>query len=213
MSIAAVGTVGQIQAFPVDNPVLPEVTMARLSCFVSGMILFVASSLAAQGAGAPPSDAQKRAWIKEAMSAAPLHIAKDATILAPGPDGQMMELRHGTNGWTCFPDQPDTPGKDPMCIDEEGMKWASAWMAHDEKPGNTTPGLAYMLMGGSDISANDPWAKADKKTKFVASPPHYMVLWPFDPATTGLPAKPKRTGTWIMWAGTPYAHLMVNQVP
>ena len=40
-----------------------------------------------------------------------------------------------------------------------------------------------------------------------------MILWPYDPGASGLPAKPKKTGTWIMWAGTPYAHLMINQVP
>jgi len=40
-----------------------------------------------------------------------------------------------------------------------------------------------------------------------------MIMWPFDPATTGLSTTPKKTGSWIMWSGTPYAHLMVNQVP
>jgi hypothetical protein len=39
-----------------------------------------------------------------------------------------------------------------------------------------------------------------------------MMLWPFDPATTGLPTAPKQTGTW-MYAGTPWAHLMINQRP
>jgi len=38
-------------------------------------------------------------------------------------------------------------------------------------------------------------------------------MWPFEPKTTGLPATPSQTGTWIMWAHTPYAHLMINQNP
>jgi hypothetical protein len=38
-------------------------------------------------------------------------------------------------------------------------------------------------------------------------------MWPFDPKTSGFPAEPKQTGTWIMWAGTPWAHLMINQRP
>jgi len=187
--------------------------MPRSSTPLALWLLLLATPLAAQAGGKAPSEAQKRLWIQQAMAAAPAHIAKDATIVAPGPDGQMMELRHGNNGWTCLPDQPDTPGKDPMCLDEEGMKWAGSWMAHADHPANTAPGLAYMLAGGSDISAKDPWAKADKSTRFVASPPHYMILWPYDPKTSGLPDKPKKTGTWIMWAGTPYAHLMINQVP
>lgn len=186
--------------------------MPPSSTFLSLALLLFATPLAAQ-AGYTPAAPQKDVLIKEAMAAGPAHIAKDATILAPGADGQMVELRHGTNGWTCIPDSPESPGKDPMCVDEQGLQWAGSWMAHDDHPANTAPGLSYMLAGGSDISANDPWAKADKNTKFVASPPHFMILWPFDPKTTGLSDQPKKTRTWIMWAGTPYAHLMINQVP
>ncbi len=61
--------------------------------------------------------------------------------------------------------------------------------------------------------ANDPYAKADKNTKFITSPPHFMAMLPFGSKTTGLPMTPKKTGSWIMWAETRYAHLMVNQVP
>jgi hypothetical protein len=156
-----------------------------------------------------PTDAQ---LIKQALSAAPAKIAKNAAVVAPQPDGTMKELRPGTNDFTCLPDDPQTPGGDPMCLDSNGMKWAQAWMTHT-KPTNAAPGIGYMFQGGSDISANDPYAKADKNTKFIASPPHYMIMWAFDPATTGLATTPKKTGSWIMWAGTPYAHLMVNQVP
>ena len=123
----------------------------------------------------------------------------------------MMELRSGTNGFTCIPDNPASPGKDPMCLDEQGMQWAKSLMSHEERPASTAPGFAYMLQGGSDISATDPWAKTT--TNFVESPPHRMLLWPVDAKATGFPTTPKKTGSWIMWAGTPYAHLMVNQVP
>jgi hypothetical protein len=156
-----------------------------------------------------PTDAQ---LIKQALAAAPAAIAKNAAVMAPQPDGTMKPLRPGTNDFTCLPDDPQTPGTDPMCLDSNGMKWAQGYMSHSQ-PTNTAPGIGYMLAGGSDISANDPYAKPDKNTKFIASPPHYMIMWAFDPKTTGLPTTPKKTGSWIMWAGTPYAHLMVNQVP
>jgi len=39
------------------------------------------------------------------------------------------------------------------------------------------------------------------------------VTVPYDAKSTGFATTPKKTGTWIMWAGTPYAHLMVNQTP
>ncbi|HEX5634595.1 MAG TPA: hypothetical protein VFX50_15240 [Gemmatimonadales bacterium] len=184
----------------------------RSTVVALGMGLLGAVPLAAQTARARPVTMGNDALIREAMSAAPREIAENATVLAPALDGGMRELRKGTNGWTCMPDSPDTPGKDPMCLDAQGMQWAMDWHAGKERPTNTAPGLAYMLAGGSDVSANDPWAKPDESTKFIASPPHYMVLWPFT-KESGLSDQPKKTGTWIMWAGTPYAHLMVNQTP
>jgi hypothetical protein len=163
---------------------------------------------AKRAAGAAMSDA---ALVRNALSAAPKAIAEHAAVIVPDSSGKMRTLREGTNGWTCVPNDPGTPGNDPICFDEQGMKWAQSWMNHDEKPANTAPGIAYMLQGGSDVSAKDPWQKTT--THFVASPPHWMLLWPVDSATSGLSTKPKKTGTWIMWAGTPYAHLMINQIP
>lgn len=178
---------------------------------VTGMIVGWAGLVAVQAASAQNADTD--ALVRQALSAGPKHVTVGASVMAPGPDGVMKELKHGGNGWTCMPDNPESPGKDPMCVDQEGLKFIASWVAHEERPANTAPGLSYMLQGGSDISANDPWAKADRNTKFIESPPHYMVLWPFDPKSTGLSDKPKSTGSWIMWAGTPYAHLMVNQTP
>src|SRR5712672_1669960 len=40
-----------------------------------------------------------------------------------------------------------------------------------------------------------------------------MIMWPFDPKTTGLSATSKDTGAYIMWAGTPYAHLHIMGQP
>jgi hypothetical protein len=166
---------------------------------------------AANPAGTPGMD--NEALIKSALAAAPANIAKGAAVVAPGPDGKMTQLKAGTNGFTCLPDQPQTPGKDAMCLDAQSMIWAQSWMAHDPAPKNTAPGVTYMLTGGSDISATDPWAKIVPGQKFVESPPHYMILWAFDPKATGLSTTPSKKGSWIMFAGTPYAHLMINQVP
>jgi len=149
--------------------------------------------------------------IRSAVSAAPREIGEHAAVIAPDSAGKMTELRAGTNGWTCMADEPDTPGLDPMCLDKAAMQWAQAWMAKAPKPTNTAPGIIYMLQGGSDISATDPFET--KTDHYIASPPHYMIMWPYDAKETGFSTKPKKTGSWIMWAGTPYAHLMVNQTP
>lgn len=149
--------------------------------------------------------------IRSATSAGPRSISDNAAVMAADESGKMTQLRAGTNGWTCIPDEPTTPGLDPMCIDKNGMEWVSALIAKKPKPTNAAPGLIYMLQGGSDISATDPFAT--KTDHYVSSPAHFMIMWPYDAKTTGFATTPKKTGSWIMWAGTPYAHLMVNQTP
>jgi len=149
--------------------------------------------------------------IRSATSAGPRSISDNATVMAADDAGKMVKVRAGTNGWTCIPDEPTTPGLDPMCIDKSGMEWVSALIAKKPKPTNTAPGLIYMLQGGSDISATNPFATTTDH--YVSSPAHFMIMWPYDAKTTGFATTPKKTGSWIMWAGTPYAHLMVNQTP
>jgi hypothetical protein len=73
---------------------------------------------------------------------------------------------------------------------------------------NTEPGVAYMLAGGT--SATDPFATSGTP---IEEPLHWMLMWPLDPKTSGFPTTPKQTGTWIMYAGTLWAHVMINQRP
>ena len=149
--------------------------------------------------------------IRSALSAAPRDIAEHAAVMAPDANGKLAEIHAGTNGWTCLADEPDTPGLDPMCLDKQSMLWVQSLVSHAAKPANTAPGIIYMLQGGSDISATDPHATTTEH--FIESPPHFMIMWPYDAKSTGFSTTPKKTGTWIMWAGTPYAHLMINQKP
>src|SRR5580700_7637701 len=100
----------------------------------------------AQDKKTAPSDAD---LIKSAMSAAPAAVGKNATIVAMEADGTMRTLRKGTNGFTCMPDNPATPGPDPMCLDANAMEWAHAWMTH-KTPTAGKVGFMYMLAGGTD---------------------------------------------------------------
>jgi hypothetical protein len=144
-----------------------------------------------------------------AQSAAPASISADAAVIQVAADGSVKELRKGTNGWTCMPDNPQTPGKDPMCMDANALKWAQAWMAHKPPPANNV-GLMYMLQGGSDASNIDPFGEKPSNGKWVDTGPHVMVvgaesLNKLYPAT----ADPDTTKPYVMFGGTPYAHLMI----
>jgi len=160
----------------------------------------------------PTASGKSKAWkIQNALSAAPPSISKNATILDwPAKEGdQPPVLRKGTNEWTCFPDDPTTPGNDPMCLDKTWMEWAQAWMAKKDFKA-TSPGIGYMLQGGSTASNSDPFAtKPAPGEKWVKEPPHMMVIIPGKLDAKAHSSDPHSGGPWIMWGGTPYEHLMV----
>ena len=71
-------------------------------------------------------------------------------------------------------------------------------------------GIAYMLKGDKGVSNTDPFATAATATnQWVVSPAHVMVLMPDTKHLEALPTDPHNGGPWVMWKGTPYAHLMV----
>jgi hypothetical protein len=148
--------------------------------------------------------------VTSAMSAAPASVSADATIIQAAADGTMTTLRKGTNAWTCMPDNPQTPGHDPMCMDANALKWAQAWMGHKDPPAGAV-GLMYMLEGGSDASNTDPWGTQPAAGhEWVDTGPHVMVVGSKE-ILSGYPSgdKPDTKSPYVMFAGTPYAHLMI----
>ena len=152
----------------------------------------------------------KEAKIVRALSAAPANIAKSAKVVDVDDKARETVLREGTNGFTCFPGHPGVVGDVASCADAAALQWGKDFAENKPKPTNKEPGVIYMFAGGTDWSPTDPHATSGHPIK---EPPHWMIMWPFDPATSGLPTTPKQTGTWIMYAGTPWAHLMINQRP
>ena len=157
-------------------------------------------------AKAGPSDAE---LIKSAMSAAPAAVGKHATIVAMDGD-KMRTLRKGTNTFTCVPDNPTTPGPDPMCMDANAMEWAHAWMGHKPPPPGKF-GLMYMLAGGTDASNSDPYAQEPTASNhWIKTGPHLMIVGADQAFYDQYPkaAEPDTSVPYVMWAGTPYQHLM-----
>jgi hypothetical protein len=154
---------------------------------------------------------KEEAKIHSAMSAAPTSIAKDAKIVDyPKEAGQsLIKRRQGTNGWTCFPDWQATPGKDPMCFDKMWMQWFDA-ISSATDPNIKQPGIAYMLQGGSDASNTDPFAMKPKEGEhWLSAPPHIMLIVPGKLDTALLSTDHHSGEPWVMYAGTPYEHVMV----
>ena len=180
---------------------------------VTVLLIVVATPAVGADAGMPHgkatmSDSQ---MIKSAMQAAPPRVAAGAAIVAVGEDGKMRTLREGKNGFTCMADNPATPGPDPMCMDKAALEWAGAWIAR-QAPASGKVGFMYMLAGGTDASNTDPyatrpgadkhWVKTGAHVMLVGAEPAFYEMYPKG-------ADPDTSVPYVMWAGTPYQHLMI----
>jgi hypothetical protein len=181
--------------------------MRRGIIAVLGLVLAVASNAAGQEKHERGNATAKK--IASARSAAPAEISAKASIAEVAADGKMTTLREGTNGWLCMPDNPMTPGPDPVCADKVAQEWFGAYMA--KKPVAIRQiGIVYMLAGGTDASNTDPYAtKPTAGNQWVKTPPHVMVVPPDPKMLDSYSTEPSAGMPFVMWKGTPYAHLMV----
>ena len=186
-----------------------RLSVATLIASIAGSALAAADAPTADKAAAAKKAPNEAQMIASAMRAAPAAVAKNATIVTMDDSG-MHTLRKGTNGFTCMPDNPATPGPDPMCMDKNAMEWVDAWVAHKTPPSGKV-GFMYMLEGGTDGSNTDPYAtKPDASNHWIKTGPHIMIVGGdaafYDSYPKG--ADPDTTQPYVMWAGTPYQHLM-----
>ncbi len=128
----------------------------RISCGTVAIVSALVLTMNAHAADPKKAPSDKE-LIKSAMSAAPAKVAQGATIVVMEADGKMRTLRKGTNGFTCMPDNPATPGPDPMCFDKNAADWVMAWVEQKTPPAGKI-GFMYMLAGGTDASNTDPYA-------------------------------------------------------
>ena len=144
--------------------------------------------------------------IESAMTAAPASISHDATVM----DWEMTVVREGTNGWTCLPDNANTPGTDPWCITEAWGNFLHAYMNKTD-PTYDQIGFAYMMAGDTPVSNSDPYAtEATGPEDWVTDlGAHIMMIIPDLSMLEGISTDHLNGGPWIMWPETPYAHIMI----
>jgi hypothetical protein len=152
--------------------------------------------------------ADQQALIEEALSAAPPAVTRQATV----KDGDGKVLRQGSNGWTCY---PGSAAIGPMC---NRPQWDSLLGALGKKAAIDVRefSVSYMLAGEGDaigVSNSDPFAAHPPDAHdFVKEGPHLMILVPDAAALKGLSTDPADP-VYVMWKGTPYAHIMVKIAP
>jgi hypothetical protein len=185
---------------------------------VLALAMIAASPLAAQST-IPAAEQQ----IAGAVLPMPEGMRASAAVLGYREAGKLVELRKGTNGMICLADDPALPAFHVACYHEslepfmargrsaraQGVKGEQVDSVRfkEIREGKlkmpTMPAALWQLSG--------PAGSWDPATNAVtgARPPLYVVYIPnATEASTGLPAKPAPGLPWIMFPGTPKAHIM-----
>ncbi|WP_353472104.1 hypothetical protein PVT71_12455 [Salipiger sp. H15] len=170
-------------------------------CATAGTLILLASSALGQ-----TTEVTVDSLMDRLDGVAPPAVLANSTLLTPDESGEMQVLREGSNGWTCM-----FPGTNPMCADEASMGFLQAFMKKEDPP--ETLGFVYMLLGDKGASNTDPYAEGETAdNQWVVTGPHVMILGAgakplLDTYPTMVPEGADQP--WVMWPGTPYAHLMV----
>lgn len=186
-------------------------TSKRVTAVTLAALLALPWAAMADGAAKAAPKMTDQQLIESALAAAPAGLRKHAGVMAQNDKGEMRTLRESSNGFTCMPDSPTTPGPDPMCLDKAAMDWVHAMITRLPPPAGKV-GLMYMLAGGTDASNTDPYAAGPAASNhWIKTGPHLMIAGADATFYAAYPkdADPDTSRPYVMWAGTPYEHLMV----
>jgi len=172
------------------------------------VVLAVVVSVCLLVTGIARAEMTKEELIASAVSAAPALITENATIKTL--EGEL--LREGSNGWTCY---AESMVIGPMCNQPQWDALLSALMAKEPFDAEAFS-VSYMLAGeGQAIgtSNTDPFAtEPTDDNDWVKEGPHLMITVPDPAILEGLSTDPNDP-VYVMWKGTPYAHIMVKIAP
>ena len=192
----------------------------RAAVLVLAPALLAVHSLAGQ---APPPDIQ----IEAALQPAPEADRATATVLGYADDGSLVTLREGSGSLVCLADDPEQEGWSVACYHES----IEPYMAR---------GRELRAQGVTDPQevARIRWEEAEAGTLAMPDEPAMLYVTTgegYDPETgtvlepftrwvlytpwatvesTGLPPRPTAPGApWLMFPGTPGAHIMITPPP
>ncbi len=169
-----------------------------------------------------PTIASAEDQIAAAVLPLPADARTAATVLGYKGDGKLTVLRKGSGSMICLADDPKIPQFHVACYHEsmepfmargrelrvsgvtgpqvDTVRFREAKSGALKIP--TNPSTLYSLTGG----AFDPVTKTAPGARWL-----YVVYIPYaTTATTGLSDKPQENAPWIMFPGTPKAHIMFS---
>lgn len=186
--------------------------MRRLPALLP-VLLVAVTVQTARAQMAHPAGMTHQQVVAEARRGAPRAISDSAAVAWIDSTKTVIPMQAGTNAFTCLIARPDFLGG-PMCGDQHAMAWFGAVLRGQNPPTGNPPGVAYMARGGFHFLDPQGMMVFDSVpgARKVMEPPHWMLMYPFD-AASGLPTTHRTSGAYIMFAGSPFAHLMIMEDP
>ena len=178
------------------------------------------AGLAASSAAAEPANAA--AQLAAAIQAAPDDRRDGARVLGWDDDGNVVELRAGSNDLVCLAAMPGAPQWSVACYHEslepfmargreltaqgiegqERIDIREREIAEGKLPMPREPRTLYVLHGsGFDAATGEV---NDAYLRWVIYTPYAT------PESTGLTTRPVPGAPWLMFPGTAGAHVMIN---
>jgi hypothetical protein len=192
----------------------PSASFLALS---GAIVLAAAPTLAAQHPAPRPAE-----QIAAAITPLPAEMQAGAAVLGYAANGKLVSLRAGTNDMICLAPNPEAKSFHSACYHkamEPFMARGRELRASGVKGGQvdtvrfaevksgkirmpTSPSMLYQIFGGT----------FDAKTGIVTGGSRlYVTYIPFaTAASTGMSTRPSEKDPWLMYPGTPKAHIMFS---
>jgi hypothetical protein len=188
----------------------------RIPCFLLVAALVPSTAIAQE---VPDHDAQ----LASAVLAAPEPLREGARVLGWTASGASVELRAGSNEMVCIADRPGDEDYSVACyhvsvdpymargreLSAQGVEGrernAIRWREMEEGTlPLPEPSAALYILHGSGFDAE----AGEVANRFL----RYVLYMPgATPEAVGLPTRPTEPGMpWLMFAGTPGAHVMIT---
>jgi hypothetical protein len=160
--------------------------------------------------------------IAAAVLPLPEELRAGATVLGYREPGKLVELRRGTNGMRCLALYPSRQDFHVACY-QDGLEPFMARGRELRLQGVTGPqvdsvrfreltaGTLRLPAYGTLYTITTPRANFDPATNTVKNASLLAVVYipGATPESTGLSARPRADGPWLMFPGTPKAHIMM----
>ena len=187
--------------------------MQRFSLALAGLTMCAAWSCVS--AQVPNPDEQ----IVQALLAAPEDKAEGARVLGYATDGSVVEVRPGSNDFICLADNPAVENFSTSCYHaslepyfargrelsaEEVTREERYRIRYEEMEAGQLP---KPVMSATQYVFDGAW---DSEAQAAEGQVRWVIYVPDATAeTTGLSVMPQEGGPWIMFPGTPGAHIMI----